>query len=360
MTEERETKDGTRGEAPDSGAPGPGAQSGGAPGSEPLVVRDKRRIDPTGDKPSTAAGSAGTGDAAGANQPAGAGSAPAAGGADASSKTDGAGTTGAGSTGDAAKPDGGSDPAVTVESVRAELEERTTDLKRVVAEYANYRRRVERDRSVAAEMATKTVLSALLPVLDDVDRAREHGDLVGPFGAVADQLIAGLSKFGLTAFGEQGDPFDPMRHEAVAHSLSADVTEPTCVAVMRRGYLVGEKLLRPAMVAVADPDPDAEPTGTSDGGAEPDGEAAKPGSDQAAGAGTSSDAAGSSTGGKGQTAANAKKASGQESDATSEGSAEARPAADGTEIDQSGSDRPRPRPSPRPRPDAGRSNGDDN
>ncbi|WP_230686450.1 nucleotide exchange factor GrpE [Catellatospora vulcania] len=138
--------------------------------------------------------------------------------------------------------------------LRSALEERTADLQRVTAEYANYRKRVERDRTVSAELATGQVLSALLPVLDDLDRAREHGDLSGPFGAVADQIAAVVAKFGLTAFGEKGDAFDPNRHEAVAHLPSADVTEPTCIDVMRRGYLLGERLLRPAMVAVAAPE----------------------------------------------------------------------------------------------------------
>ncbi|MFI7283242.1 nucleotide exchange factor GrpE [Micromonospora chersina] len=141
-----------------------------------------------------------------------------------------------------------------LESLRAELDERTRDVQRVSAEYANYRKRVDRDRSLVQEQAIGTVLTALLPILDDLDRAREHGDLVGPFGSVADQLTAALGKFGLTAFGEQGDPFDPTRHEAVAHQTSADVTEPTCVQVMRRGYQLGERLLRPALVAVADPE----------------------------------------------------------------------------------------------------------
>jgi molecular chaperone GrpE len=98
------------------------------------------------------------------------------------------------------------------------------------------------------------VLAALLPVLDDLDRAREHGDLVGPFAAVAEQLNTALGKFGLTPFGEKGDRFDPTRHEAVAHQTSTEVSEPTCVEVMRRGYLLGERLLRPALVAVADPE----------------------------------------------------------------------------------------------------------
>jgi molecular chaperone GrpE len=98
------------------------------------------------------------------------------------------------------------------------------------------------------------VISPLLAVLDDLDRAREHGDLVGPFAAVSEQLVTALGKFGLTAFGEKGDPFDPTRHEAVAHRTSSEVTEPTCVEVMRRGYLLGDRLLRAALVAVADPE----------------------------------------------------------------------------------------------------------
>lgn len=140
------------------------------------------------------------------------------------------------------------------EALRAELDERTRDLQRVTAEYANYRKRVDRDRGLVTEQATGAVLAALLPILDDLDRAREHGDLVGPFGSVAEQLTTALGKFGLTPFGEEGDPFDPTRHEAVTHQTSADVTEPTCVQVMRRGYLVGERLLRPALVGVADPE----------------------------------------------------------------------------------------------------------
>ncbi|TDC73406.1 nucleotide exchange factor GrpE [Micromonospora sp. KC606] len=139
-------------------------------------------------------------------------------------------------------------------ALRAELDERTRDLQRVSAEYANYRKRVDRDRGLVQEQATGSVLAALLPILDDLDRAREHGDLVGPFGTVAEQLTTALGKFGLSAFGEQGDPFDPTRHEAVAHQTSADVDAPTCVQVMRRGYLLGERLLRPALVAVADPE----------------------------------------------------------------------------------------------------------
>jgi len=141
-----------------------------------------------------------------------------------------------------------------LEALRTELDERTRDLQRVTAEYANYRKRVDRDRGAAAEQTTGAVLSALLPVLDDIDRAREHGDLVGPFATVAEALTAATGKYGLVAFGEKGDSFDPTRHEAVAHLTSPDVTEATCVEVMRRGYTLGERMLRPALVAVADPE----------------------------------------------------------------------------------------------------------
>ncbi|MCW2505962.1 MAG: GrpE protein [Actinomycetia bacterium] len=146
------------------------------------------------------------------------------------------------------------------EALRSELEERTLDLQRVTAEYANYRKRVDRDRLAVVEQATGAVLTTLLPVLDDIDRARAHGDLTGAFAAVAEQLQNNLNKLGLTPFGEVGDVFDPMYHEAVMHTTSADVTEPTCVDVLRKGYALGERLLRAAMVAVADPEAGAPVT----------------------------------------------------------------------------------------------------
>jgi len=146
------------------------------------------------------------------------------------------------------------EPDSDLDELRKGLDELTRDLQRVTAEYANYRKRVDRDRALTAEQATGAVLASLLPVLDDLDRARNHGDLVGPFASVADQLSAALGKFGLTAFGDVGDPFDPTVHEAVAHTSSPDVTETSCIEIMRRGYLLGERLLRPALVAVADPE----------------------------------------------------------------------------------------------------------
>ena len=140
-----------------------------------------------------------------------------------------------------------------LKKLSAELDERTNDLKRVTAEYANYRKRVDRDRKLVADQATISVITGLLPVLDDLDRARSHGDLTGPFSSVAEQLTGALSRHGLVAFGEKGDAFDPNRHEAVAHMLSPEVTEPTCIDVMRRGYELGDRLVRAALVAVADP-----------------------------------------------------------------------------------------------------------
>jgi molecular chaperone GrpE len=155
-------------------------------------------------------------------------------------------------------PEGATEPspdgADELAGLKAQLGERTADLQRLQAEYVNYKRRVDRDRERVGEAATARVLADLLPVLDDIDRAREHGDLVGPFASVAESLTTVTGKLGLTAFGEKGDPFDPNRHEAVAHQTSADVSEPTCIEVMRRGYTLGERLLRPALVAVADPE----------------------------------------------------------------------------------------------------------
>ena len=138
----------------------------------------------------------------------------------------------------------GARPGAAPTSCEQALAERTADLQRVTAEYANYRKRVDRDRAATVEAATGAVLAELLPVLDDIDRAREHGDLTGAFKAVADQLEATLEKLGLQPFGEAGERFDPTVHEAVAHQTSAEVTEPTCVAVLRRGYKLGDRLLR--------------------------------------------------------------------------------------------------------------------
>ncbi|MDP9821533.1 nucleotide exchange factor GrpE [Nocardioides massiliensis] len=143
---------------------------------------------------------------------------------------------------------------------RAELAERTLDLQRLQAEYVNYKRRVDRDRDLVRENAQVTVLSALLPVLDDIDRAREHGELEGGFKAVADSLMGVVTGLGLVRFGESGDEFDPNLHEALMHGHSPHVTTTTCQDIVQAGYRIGERVVRAAKVTVVDPEPGANAT----------------------------------------------------------------------------------------------------
>ncbi|MEU2061885.1 nucleotide exchange factor GrpE [Streptomyces sp. NPDC013455] len=145
-----------------------------------------------------------------------------------------------------------------LDQVRTALSERTADLQRLQAEYQNYRRRVERDRVAVREIAIANLLTELLPVLDDIGRAREHGELVGGFKSVAESLETVAAKMGLQQFGKEGEPFDPTIHEALMHSYAPDVTETTCVAILQPGYRIGERTIRPARVAVAEPQPGAQ------------------------------------------------------------------------------------------------------
>ena len=135
----------------------------------------------------------------------------------------------------------------------AQLAERTADVQRVQAEYANYRKRVERDRVAIREQALANVLIELLPILDNIGRARQHGELSGGFKSVAESIEAAAGKLGLVHYGERGEPFDPNVHEALMHSFSSEVSEPTCVQILQPGYKVGNRILRPARVAVAEP-----------------------------------------------------------------------------------------------------------
>ncbi len=130
----------------------------------------------------------------------------------------------------------------------------TSDLQRVQAEYSNYRKRVDRDRITANEITTAVVLSELLPVLDDISRAEEHGELTGGFKAVADQLVATTTKLGLSQFSEVNVAFDPNIHEALMHSTSPDVTETLVTQVLQPGFKFKERVIRPARVAVTDPE----------------------------------------------------------------------------------------------------------
>jgi len=180
---------------------------------EPVVVRDRRRVDPE------------TGEAR--------------------SPSD------VESDGDAAPAGQADDPRV--DALTAEVAERTADLQRVTAEYANYRRRVDRDRESVLVGARVQFVAELLTVLDDLDRAESHGDLTGAFKAVGDKITSVVQKLGLEPFGLEGEPFDPSVHEAVQHDTSeAGGTVSVLSAVLRRGYRIGDRVLRPAMVTVVD------------------------------------------------------------------------------------------------------------
>nr|BFE32364.1 hypothetical protein GCM10010200_046150 [Actinomadura rugatobispora] len=212
------------------------------------VIRDKRRIDPqTGAVREPAA----------QPQPPGAPGGAAPGGA---------------------TPGGGTAPAADGEAaaLKTQLAERTADLQRLKAEYDNYRKRVERDRVAVREQALANVLNELLPVLDDIGRARDHDELVGGFKSVGEALEAVTGKLGLERYGAKGEPFDPTVHEALMHGYSADVTETSVTDVLQPGYRIGERVLRPARVAVAEPDPSAAPApgAAGSGGTAGDGEQA--------------------------------------------------------------------------------------
>jgi molecular chaperone GrpE len=201
-------------------------------GDEP-VVRDKRRIDPqTGAVRPDASGAAATPTAPGPRAPEPAAAEPVV------TPVEGVETP---------------VPAASGTGLAAQLAERTADLQRLQAEYVNYRRRVDRDREAVRELAVIGVLLELLPVLDDIGRARDHGELEGGFKSVGESLESVVSKLGLERFGAPGQIFDPTVHEALMHTYSAEVVEPTCVEILQPGYRVGTRVIRPARVTVAEP-----------------------------------------------------------------------------------------------------------
>lgn len=226
------------------------------PSGEPIggldapVVRDKRRLDPQTGRVREAYASAPTAEPGPEEGPGAAAPNPA-----------GAGAAGEGTAGGAAEHETLGIEAVAsagdLAALQAVADERLADLQRLQAEYVNYRKRVDRDRDVARETAIAGVLEALLPVLDDVHLARQHGDLEGtPFAAIADKLEAVLGRFGLERYGEPGETFDPTVHEALIRTeaeLAAGTTQTTVVQILQPGYRAKERLLRAARVAVADP-----------------------------------------------------------------------------------------------------------
>ncbi len=214
---------------------------------EEPVIRDKRRIDPeTGEVRQPPAETQGTEEVTDAAADAAAASAPADGDAP-----------------EAPEPDAEDEGELTVEDIlnaaQAEVaepsDEHLADLKRVTAEYANYRKRTEANREVERERAVGAVVSVLLPVLDDLDRAEKHGDLEGdaPFATIAAKLRAATTKLGLQPFGEVGEPFDPQRHEAIFQQHSDEVETDTVADVVETGYTLGGTLLRAAKVVVTTP-----------------------------------------------------------------------------------------------------------
>jgi len=222
------------------------------PGMGP-VIRDNRRIDPVTGQPRrgkhAASQPAGT---TGAGRPGGPGSARHR-GEGASAPADEASQPEASAAAAPAAPAAPAAEAPAGGQLQSQLAERTADLQRLQAEYANYRKRVDRDRATVREHAVASTLSELLPVLDAIGQAREHGELSGGFKSVADSLQAAVGKLGLVSYGQRGDAFDPKIHEALTHTYSPDVHEDTCVEIFQPGYKVGERILRPARVAVAAP-----------------------------------------------------------------------------------------------------------
>ncbi len=130
----------------------------------------------------------------------------------------------------------------------------TEDLQRLQAEYSNYKKRVDRDRLLVADIATASALTEMLPILDDLERAAEHGELTGGFKAIADQITNLTQKLGLEKFGEAQTTFDPNIHEALMHETSSDVKETTVTKILQFGYKHKERVLRPARVVVTDPE----------------------------------------------------------------------------------------------------------
>jgi molecular chaperone GrpE len=243
------------------------------------VIRDRRRIDPVTGRVRQSGAPGPQGSQQGASAAAGGPAGPAGGGQPRPGRHSvsrpggsGTGTPSAGGSAGGPTPAGGPPPENEADAggtdagqprgdeaeakanqAIAMLAERTADLQRLQAEYANYRKRVERDRLVVREQALANVLNELLPVLDDIGRAREHGELSGGFKSVAESLESIVAKLGLTSYGENGDVFDPTLHEALMHEYSDEVTEPTCVRILQPGYRVGDRIIRPARVAVAEP-----------------------------------------------------------------------------------------------------------
>ena len=145
-------------------------------------------------------------------------------------------------------------PYETPEEMAQRVKELTADLQRLQAEYVNYKRRVDRDRELVLQNAKYSILSALLPVLDDIERAKQHAELSGPMAAIAEKLDASLARFGVERFGTVGEEFDPTVHEALMHNVDAEATATTVSLVVEPGYRIGDRVVRAARVGVVGPE----------------------------------------------------------------------------------------------------------
>ena len=210
-------------------ARGPEEQAGREPGQgpedKPFQFTDKRKVDPDTAQPREGA-AAGSGDAGETDPLAGLDFEP----------TDEAGV----------------DAAVL--AAKAEAAEHLDALQRERASFTNYRNRALRDQEAARAKGVEDVLTALLPVLDDIDRARQHGELTGPFAAIADKLDASLEKFGIERYGKVGEEFDPTVHEALMHQADPEATATTVNLVIEPGYRIGDRVVRAARVSVVGPE----------------------------------------------------------------------------------------------------------
>lgn len=222
----------------------------GADEQEPVTFRDNRKVDPETGKVRGQADDA-SGEAASAEAATPAAESTAAGDAAASADDGGDALSQAEAILNGA---GDADNASVAEATDA-IAELRNDYLRLQAEYVNYRKRVERDRDVAREMAVIGVINTLMPVLDDIEAARKHGDLAdGPFAAISTKLENALETYGLTRIDETGVEFDPNIHEALIQQQSADVTFDSVSQILRLGYKKNDRVLRAAQVIVAVPE----------------------------------------------------------------------------------------------------------
>lgn len=216
---------------------GPEEQAGREPGQgpedKPFQFTDKRKVDPQSARPREgAAGAPGGSAGEGSEQPAA---------ADPLAGLD-------------FEPSGEAEVDAAVLAAKAEAAEHLDALQRERASFTNYRNRALRDQEAARAKGVEDVLTALLPVLDDVDRARQHGELTGPFAAIADKLGQSLERFGVERYGTVGEEFDPTVHEALMHQTDADATSTTINLVIEAGYRIGDRVVRAARVSVVGPE----------------------------------------------------------------------------------------------------------